>query len=196
MIHDAVEAAVHAQPLPAATETLFAPPDAGIDAPDALRENVHAGGGAGDGGGGAGAGGGGSGGGGAGGGGTGEAGGGTATGGVAASAIVTDSPATITAAVRDAGPPFATTARVTVPAPFPVFPFVTAIQSACDTAVQLHPARVSTETATVPPSADTVVLAGVTANLHGAASCVTTMETSFTSTLECRVAGSRFAATV
>ena len=196
MIHDAVEAAVHAQPLPAVTETLFAPPDASIDAPDPLRENEHGAGGSGVGAGvgvgvGVGAGGGGTGG-----GGTGEAGGGTTTGGAAPSAIVTDSPATMTDAVRDAEPPFAATVSVTAPAPFPVFPFVTAIQSACDAAVQLHPARVSTERATVPPSADTVVLAGVTANLHGAASCVTTMETSFTSTFACRGTGSRFAPTV
>ena len=60
---------------------------------------------------------------------------------------------------------------------------------------QEQPVSVSTVTGTVPPSAETVALAGDTPKRHGAASCVSDTWTSFTSTAAWRGDGSAFGLT-
>ena len=157
VIHDVFETAVHAHPAVVDTATVPLPADAPMEALADPSAKAHDGG-AGEGaGGGAGAG---SGRGAGPGVGAGDGAGGATT--ICSCAIVTLCPAITTTPLRG-GPLFPPMVSVTVADAFPLFPVVTSIQGACDTAVQLHPVSVSTVTATVPPAADTVVFGGATA---------------------------------
>ena len=174
------EAAVHAQPPPAVTVTVPLPPPAATLALPGAIANAH----------GAGAGGGGSG---DGDGGVGVGGAGAGIGGGSADcAIVIAASPIVTLPVR-AAPSFAATLTVIVPARVPVEFAGMLIHAASVAAVHEQPVSVSTAIETAPPFADTVVLAGVTVNRHGAASCSSSTSVLLTSIVARRCDGAGLA---
>jgi hypothetical protein len=94
-----------------------------------------------------------------------------------------------------APPVFASADSATVPGAFPLAPLVTWIHGVWLTAVQAHPVSVSTASEMPPPDADTDEVAGVTVNLHGAASCVIVSWVPLTSSVPRRTAGAAFPST-
>lgn len=79
---------------------------------------------------------------------------------------VTDCPAIVSVAVREAVVPLADAVIVTVPLPEPLAPPVMAAHAAPLLAVQLHPACAVTVTVSVPPAAAALRLVGDTAYAH------------------------------
>lgn len=102
--------------------------------------------------------------------------------------------ATRTVHVR-APPPFASTDRRIVPAPFPLAPETTWTQTSSTAAVHEQPVSVSSANVTVPPAAETDEFSGETSNLHGAGSCETPIGVPLTSSVARRDAGCPFAST-
>jgi hypothetical protein len=154
MIHAALADAVHAQPAPAATDTLAVPPAAATLVLDEDSVNVHGagGGGAGDGdGSGPGFGGGG--------GGTGVGGGGGAT---PACVTATDCPAARTVADRAATSPLGDARSVTDPLVDALIAPAAVSHGASLAAVQAQPFSVSTAMLTEPPAAGTAAFEGET----------------------------------
>src|SRR5262245_10792535 len=98
-------------------------------------------------------------------------------------------------AVR-ATPVFAAAVKFTVPLPLPAPGAAVVIQDAWVAAVHAQPAGAATVRVAPPPDAGTETLAGVTWNLHGAASWLTATCTSFTTISPWRVEAWGFAATV
>jgi hypothetical protein len=85
---------------------------------------------------------------------------------------------------------------VAVPFPDRFDPAATVIQVAVLSAVHAHAGELApTVTSIDPPAAGLVAAAGVTANRHGAASCVMSAVASFTVTMPWRGDGSTFSAT-
>ena len=82
---------------------------------------------------------------------------------------VKSAPAISTVPTR-ASPPFSAIVTDTGPLAAPLFPAATVIHGDCDTAVQPHPASVSTATETVAAAGDTDVFGGAIPKRHGAAS--------------------------
>jgi hypothetical protein len=100
-----------------------------------------------------------------------------------------------TVPARAAAPVFVAILSVTVPERLLEVAPEIAIHGAALAADHAQPVSVSTATETVPPFAETVVLAGDTPKRHGAASCVSDTWMSFTSTVAWRGDGSAFGLT-
>ena len=149
------DAVVHAHPAPAVSVTVPVPPVAETFALAGAIAKVHDGdGGSGEGG-------------------LGAGGFGVGVGVCTADCAIVIAASPIVTLPLRAAPSFAATLTVTVPARVPVELGGTLIQGESAVADHEQPVSVSTAIATAPPFADTVVLAGVTVNRHGAASCST-----------------------
>jgi hypothetical protein len=128
-------------------------------------------------------------------GGSGAGAGGVPGGGAGACEMVIVSPAMLTVP-RRASPAFAATLNRIVPLPLPLDPATTAIHPTLLATVHEHAGELApTLTVIVPPAAAMGPSGAASVKRHGAGSCATSTDVSFTVTVPWRDEGSPFAAT-